>query len=455
MRITLTITNAETQADDQDLLSLDVYPEMTIETLRSSIQVETGHPSTSQHLYHNGKLINDNSKTLAELNVDDGDMMALHVRDIRGSTGIPTGQGEAGPSRQQAQAPSGAQDPETVRLQILGNPALRREVENSSPQWAGALDDPVRFAQIFNSQYDVERRERAERHRMIARLNEDPFDVEAQRKIEEMIRQERVMENLQNAIEHNPEVFGYVHMLYLDVEVNGHKVKALVDSGAQATIMSPSCAEACGIMRLVDRRFAGIAKGVGTANILGRVHSAQIKIGPLFLPCSFTVMEGKTVELLLGLDMLKRYQACIDLAKNALVIQGEVVPFLGEADIPRDVEEQVQKEPTAPGPAGTTIGQRTGAVTAPGAPAPGSPVPQAEAPPAAPAAAPVQPSRPQPQQQQPPPQQQQQQQQQTSRFPREHIEQLKALGASEQQAIQALEATGGNVEYAASLIFEA
>lgn len=178
---------------------------MTIETLRSSIQVETGHPSTSQHLYHNGKLINDNSKTLAELNVDDGDMMALHVRDIRGSTGIPTGQGEVGTSRQQAQAPSGAQDPETVRLQILGNPALRREVENSSPQWAGALDDPVRFAQIFNSQYDVERRERAERHRMIARLNEDPFDVEAQRKIEEMIRQERVMENLQNAIEHNPE----------------------------------------------------------------------------------------------------------------------------------------------------------------------------------------------------------------------------------------------------------
>ena len=44
-----------------------------------------------------------------------------------------------------------------------------------------------------------------ERQNQIALLNDDPFNVEAQKKIEELIRQDRVIENLQHAYEHNPE----------------------------------------------------------------------------------------------------------------------------------------------------------------------------------------------------------------------------------------------------------
>lgn len=211
-------------------------------------------------------------------------------------------------------------------------------------------------------------------------------------------------------------------------------MKGMVDSGAQATIMSPRCAEACGIMRLVDKRFAGVARGVGTANIIGRVHAAQIKIGSLFLPCSFTVMEGKTVDLLLGLDMLKRYQATIDLANDKLIIQGTEVSFLGEADIPKESEEALAEEPTVQGPGGATIGQRSGVVSAPTEPAPAAAsAPRPAAPPPA-AAPPPQPPRPQ--------------------FPDADIEQLMALGATRDRAIRALHQTGGNVEYAAAVIFE-
>jgi len=46
------------------------------------------------------------------------------------------------------------------------------------------------------------------------------------------------------------------------------------------TIMSKACAQRCGIMRLVDTRFHGIAKGVGTQKILGRIH-----LGLSFISC--------------------------------------------------------------------------------------------------------------------------------------------------------------------------
>ncbi|KAK7738815.1 DNA damage-inducible protein 1 [Diaporthe eres] len=431
-RITLSINNPE--AEDQDLLSLDIFPDMTLETLRSSIHAETRIEPNAQHLYHNGQLISDNSKTMEQLQIADGEMLALHVRDMRGSTGVP-----ATREQQPRRAPT-EQDPELIRLQLLGSPPeYREELRRTQPQLAQALDDPARFASAFRDVYDRERRERADRQRQIAALNADPFDIEAQEKIAEIIRQEQVMENLQNAMEHNPEVFGRVHMLYVDIEVNGHKVKALVDSGAQATIMSPQCAEACNIMRLVDKRFAGIAKGVGTATIVGRVHSAQIKIGSLFLPCSFTVMEGKNVELLLGLDMLKRHQASIDLAKDKLIIQGVEIPFLGEAEIPKDFEEALEEEPTVKGPGGTTIGGRSGAISQPGsssgAPGPSSSAPApAATPSAAPAPAPAASGE--------------------SRFPDESIERLVQLGFPRDAAIRALEATGGNLDFAASLLFQ-
>lgn len=236
-------------------------------------------------------------------------------------------------------------------------------------------------------------------------------------------------------------------MLYLNVEVNGHKVKALVDSGAQATIMSPECSDACGISRLIDTRFAGVARGVGTAKIIGRVHSAQIRIGNLFLPCSFTVMEGKSVDLLLGLDMLKRYQACIDLAKGCLVIQGEDIPFLGEADIPKDVEEHVEQEPTAPGPSGTQVGQQSGAVMPAEGEQHATPVPQTpqttqsqpQAQPAAQPQAAAAPAAPAQQAQATPSEQ--------------HVETLISMGADRASAIQALQATNNNVDMAAGMLF--
>ena len=63
-------------------------------------------------------------------------------------------------------------------------------------------------------------------------------------------------------MEENPEMFGQVIMLYINCQINGHNVKAFVDSGAQMTIMSSECARNCGLTDLIDVRFSGIAQAI-------------------------------------------------------------------------------------------------------------------------------------------------------------------------------------------------
>lgn len=120
------------------------------------------------------------------------------------------------------------------------------------------------------------------------------------------------------------------HTLHVDLK------RRINFSGAQTTIMSSRCAERCNLMRLVDSRWAGIAKGVGIQKIIGRIHMVQIQIENVFLTTSFSVLEEQPMDMLLGLDMLKRHQCCIDLKNNILRIgtTGTETQFLPEGELP-------------------------------------------------------------------------------------------------------------------------
>ncbi|KAK3680803.1 DNA damage-inducible protein 1 [Vermiconidia calcicola] len=450
-RLTISII-APNHALDQEILSLDLAPGLSIADLKGFVHAETNLPQASQQFYLNNTPIAGDNKTLEEAGIKDGDMLDMLMRQ-------PQQENNMGSQRRQQNSqrrPPGTnpQEIEGARSSILNNPAAMTQVREQRPALAEAVNDPERFKEVWMDMIREDENRESERLEQMRLLNEDPFNVDAQRKIEEMIRQEKVQENLQFAYEHNPEVFGRVTMLYVPTEVNKHPVKAFVDSGAQTTIMSPSCAETCGIMRLIDRRYSGVAKGVGTAQILGRVHSADIKIGNATMSCSFTVMEGKDVDLLLGLDMLKRFQAVIDLKQNKLVFgDGNEVEFLGEAEIPKYLEEALQSEPTISGPNGTEIGAQSGTVKPAGTSAgssstngafrgqgqalrssSNSKAPASNGPAHAPTPAASAPAQ--------------------SSHPKAAIEQLVSLGFARDQAIAALDACDGNVEYAAGLLFQ-
>lgn len=190
-------------------------------------------------------------------------------------------------------------------------------------------------------------------------IDQRPESAEAQAIIEDAIRRERVEENRLAALEHFPESFGSVTMLYVPAAVHRVPLLAFVDCGAQMTILSESAAQRCGLMPLLDERYAGVARGVGSAPILGRVHSAALAIGDsCVIQTAFSVLRGPGPDILLGLDTLRRHRCCIDLAAGVLRIGEYAIPFLPEHEIAsqRDVfQDAAEASPEDPVDAAASV----------------------------------------------------------------------------------------------------
>ncbi|XP_056853787.1 protein DNA-DAMAGE INDUCIBLE 1-like isoform X2 [Raphanus sativus] len=324
MRITVMTTG-------EQIITLDVDSQETVENVKALLEVEANVPIQQQQLLYNGNEMR-NSDKLSALGVKDDDLLMMMMVSNASSSG------SAARSDLGMNPDGSALNPAAFQQHIRGDANLMGQLFQTDPELAQVITgtDLNKLQDVLRSRH----RQRSVVHRQkeeeLALLYADPFDVEAQKKIEAAIRQKGIDENWEAALEHNPEGFARVIMLYVDMEVNGVPLKAFVDSGAQSTIISKTCAERCGLLRLMDQRYKGIAQGVGQTEILGRIHVAPIKIENNFYPCSFVVLDSPNMEFLFGLDMLRKHQCTIDLKNNVLTVGGgEVsVPFLQEKDLP-------------------------------------------------------------------------------------------------------------------------
>ncbi|XP_014257273.1 protein DDI1 homolog 2-like isoform X2 [Cimex lectularius] len=324
----------------EELFVVEVSGDLTIKDFLALCEVETGYLKEQIILVHEGRRISNVHTTLNGYRIKDGDVIVLQDRTASKHASPNSPKASVSPKR------TASNDPAQIRNLLLSNPNHMAALKENNPKLYNALKSGKleEFASVLAAQ--LEERERLERKRMQL-LQAHPFDIEAQRLIAEDIRRKNIEANMEAALEHNPESFGVVIMLFINCLVNGYPVKAFVDSGAQTTIMSVKCAERVNIMRLVDTRWSGVARGVGVQRIIGRVHMVDVVIEKDHLTTSFSVIEEQAMDMLLGLDMLKRHQCCIDLKKNVLRIgtTGTETPFLTESELP----DFVNVSPTSSG----------------------------------------------------------------------------------------------------------
>ena len=427
---------------------IELSDDMALSDLTALLELECNFDSSKHDLYHNMDILDiktNGDKAIKELGLTDDDL--LLIRNKISSTTTPTsGGGNGVPGTTEELTDD--QWIEQFRQELQRNQFLRQQLTNYIPGLQDTIDDPVRFKERFGP-FILQRRHamlrgtsnptlfqqqnpwgipQAEYEQLMA----DPENPRNKKRIDELTAQQAIDEQLRNAYEYTPEVFTTVPMLYIKLEINGYPVKAFVDSGAQMTIMSTRLAEKTGLSRLIDKRFVGEARGVGVGKILGRIHQAQLKIETQFIPGTFIVLDTQ-VDLLIGLDMLRRHQACIDLKRNVLRIAEVETPFLGEAEIPKEFEDmnsgiQIQQDD----------GKRSSGINASRAAAEAA-VSRMSKPntgktgPASSSSVSTPPEK---------------------KFSESSIKKLMGLGFSKTEAIRALEATGGNEEYAASLLFQ-
>jgi len=139
-------------------------------------------------------------------------------------------------------------------------------------------------------------------------------------------RDREVAKQKRTAFRENPRLFQQETMLYVNSFISGYKMPLFVDTGAQASVMSLKTCKSLGLMSSVDVSQAGIATGVGSTRIYGKLWRVPVQIGRTKFHMQFNILD-MGVSVILGLDQMRRLGMSVNLKRGGLQIGTSFVPF--------------------------------------------------------------------------------------------------------------------------------
>ena len=145
---------------------------------------------------------------------------------------------------------------------------------------------------------------------------------------DELFKQNIIDQNYALAMDIIPESFIPVNMLYIKGKINNTELDIFVDTGAQVSVMSLSLAKQLGIAFLIDHFCEGKLVGVGTKNMIGKIHYVDIEFGNFSLPCGFTIIDSDDLKVIMGLNSMLSIGCTIDLQNKKMLFKNYEIKFL-------------------------------------------------------------------------------------------------------------------------------
>jgi predicted aspartyl protease len=100
--------------------------------------------------------------------------------------------------------------------------------------------------------------------------------------------------------------------LHLSVEVNSCLVEGLVDTGASMSVMAAVVVHELGFMHLVSRSETYKTTSGAVTQAFSRIDEVLIKVGGVQCTMTFMVVDTDSYDVMLGLDLLIKIGAIVD-----------------------------------------------------------------------------------------------------------------------------------------------
>lgn len=142
-----------------------------------------------------------------------------------------------------------------------------------------------------------------------------------------------IKQDLEEVSSYYPELLVNYHpSIYTRMRIHDKEVVCVIDSGCEISTISLLTAQACGLEEHIDRRYHGLAHGIGKANIIGMIHLALVSVGKEHFVTNFVVLDAD-VDTLIGMSFIRMYRAIIDMKTLQFVVGENALPIMSLSEV--------------------------------------------------------------------------------------------------------------------------